>query len=106
MFQAVVQETPNTNSRVLDELVEGCQTENRCFASNAFHSSSLVASYAIHKCGYGCEHNTEADSDANMEEKDDAFHDNWIWLDTEKDVNFNVYASLDNGACHMWGFQH
>jgi hypothetical protein len=27
----------------------------------------------------------------------DAFHKGWIWLGTEKDVNFSSYASVDHG---------
>jgi hypothetical protein len=48
------------------------------------------------QCGYGLELNTEVDSGSSIEEEDDAFHKDWIWLGAEKDVDFSFYISVDN----------
>jgi hypothetical protein len=29
-------------------------------------------------------------------DKCDAFHEDWLWLDAQKDVNFGWYAAVDN----------
>jgi hypothetical protein len=45
-------------------------------------------------CGYGHEHNTEADSDST-EEEDYAFQENWIRLGAKKDVDCSLYTSAE-----------
>jgi hypothetical protein len=47
------------------------------------------------QCGYRHELNTEADSDSSIED-DDAFHEDWIRLRAEKDVDFSSYISAHN----------
>jgi hypothetical protein len=46
-FKQFLQEAPSAKSCVLDGLREGRRTENHCFASDTFHSSSLVISHAV-----------------------------------------------------------
>jgi hypothetical protein len=58
--------------------------------------TQLTIMNSFHKCGYGHELNTQTDLDANMEDDDDDFHDDWIQLGAKKDVNFNAYAPSNN----------
>jgi hypothetical protein len=54
------------------------------------------------QCGYGRKLYTEADLVSSIEDED-AFHEDWIWLGAEKDVNFSSYVSVDNelATCNM-----
>jgi hypothetical protein len=46
-------------------------------------------------CGYGHQHNTEADSES-IGEEENAFQEDWSRLNTEEDVNFSSYATVES----------
>jgi hypothetical protein len=48
------------------------------------------------QCSYECALDTEANLDPSIEAADDAFHKDWIRLDTEKAVDFSSYVSVDS----------
>jgi hypothetical protein len=43
---------------------------------------------------------------SSIEEEDDAFDKDWIWLGAEKDTDFSSYRSLDSGLATFKHFQH
>jgi hypothetical protein len=48
------------------------------------------------QCGYVLEFNTEADLDSCSKEDNRANHEEWIWLDTQKEVYHSSYVSPAN----------
>ena len=75
----------------------GCETENHCFGSSTFHSSSLeqVTYLKIPFCQLGCE--PELNMEVNLVgsiEEDDAFQEGRMWLGDEKNFDHDFHKSV------------
>ena len=96
-------------SCVCGSLGKVCQTKNHCLSSDTNHSSRLVTSPTVNSpellCQYSCGHelNTEPPLEFGIEKDVD-----WIYIRTEKDVNFRSYISADSelGRCSICSFKH
>lgn len=75
MFQSVVQEAPSTKSCVFGGLRQGCQIENECCVSDAFHNCGLAISRAstvthcFGQCSCGLDLNTQAGLDSVLKKR-------------------------------------